>query len=386
MGLNDEPEKRRRKRNIQIVFSIFIGLLLFFTLYSNTLQALVLPKVRTEKLVMGSLVHTFEGSGALLPIAEAKLSNPAGWKVSAIAVKEGDRVKKGQTLITYDSKSAERELQDEAAQWEKQKIDLQNIQDRYIEAATDGDETKLRSASRDIEMRKLDLGVQERKLNELKDRLANQKKITSPYDGVVTTLNAVEGMTSTGEPDVLITNNRRGYQFELLVDASLLSSLGIAMEEKVQVEVRPQSGQQAKVIEGTVHEITDAAPRMDNSANQTSKMTVTIAQKVVRVKVVDSELKGGEEAFVKLTKHSRQEGQMTTNEAIHQDREGKFLYKIEERKGALGNDFVVRKVRIQSSETNDKETMIESRDLNLNDLIILESSEPLQEGNRVRLQ
>lgn len=63
-----------------------------------------------------------------------------------------------------------------------------------------------------------------------------------------------------------------------------------------------------------------------------------------------------------------------------------FVYKIDEQRGALGNVFVATKVRIHSSETNDKETMIQSDILYEEDLIILESSEPLQDGNRVRLQ
>lgn len=49
MELGIEPTDRRRKRNIQVVFMVFMGLLLFFTLFSNTIQTLTLPKVRTEK-------------------------------------------------------------------------------------------------------------------------------------------------------------------------------------------------------------------------------------------------------------------------------------------------------------------------------------------------
>ncbi|WP_314592090.1 biotin/lipoyl-binding protein [Paenibacillus terrigena] len=63
----------------------------------------------------------------LQPMLEAKLSNTAGWKVEKILVKEGDRVKKGQKLILYDSKTAERELKDEVTVLNKQKIGLHNF-------------------------------------------------------------------------------------------------------------------------------------------------------------------------------------------------------------------------------------------------------------------
>lgn len=386
MELEKELGDRRRRRTFQVVYIFFIGLLIFFTLFSNTLQSLTLPKVSTEKPANGSLLFTIEGSGMLQPFAEERLSNPAGWKVQKILVKEGDLVKKGQQLITYDSKSAKRELEDEITNLEKQKIELQNIQDQYIQSATGGDELKIRSARRDIETRKLDLGTQERKINELRDRLANQQEITAPYDGIITKLNAVEGLTSAGEQDVLISNSSRGYRLDISADSALLGSLGISIGEKIEVEVHTVQEQQTRIIDGMIDEVANAPPRTESSSNDSAVQNLTIPQKTLRIKVIDSELKGGDLARIKLKKRSHQEGLVISDEAIHQDRDGIFVYKIEEQRGALGNIYVVRKVRIQYSETNGKETMIQADSLYEDDLIILESSEPLQDGNRVRLQ
>lgn len=386
MELREVPKDRGRKRKIQIIFSVFIILLVFFTLFSNTIQSLTLPKVRTENAVYGSLIHTLEGNGILQPIAEAKLVNPDHWKVTTILVKEGDHVKKGQKLITYDSKSAERELQDEITHLEKQKIELQNIQDRFITSTIEGDEMGIRNAKRDIETRKLDLVVQERKINDLRDRLANQKEISAPFDGVITKLNAIEGMESAGEPDVLVSNSSLGYRLDILADSMLLSSLGISIGEKIEVEVDTAQEQQTRMIVGTIEEMVNEQPRTESSPSEEAGKTLTIPQKALRIKVVNSQLKGGEQARIKLEKRSSQEGFIISNVAIHEERDGIFVYKVEEQRGALGNVFVVRKVLIHSSETIDKETMIQSDNLYEEDLIILESSEPLQDGNRIRLE
>ncbi|NEW05713.1 biotin/lipoyl-binding protein [Paenibacillus sp. SYP-B3998] len=386
MGLKEEPNDRRRKRNIQIAFSVFIGVLVLFTLFSNTLQSLTLPKVKTEKLVIGSLVHTLEGSGVLRPLAEVKLSNPAGWKIKKILVKEGEIVKKGQKLIIYDSQTAESELQDEVASLEKQKINLLGMQDRFVLSTAEGDESKIRSASRDIATLKLDLGMQERKINERRERLVIQKELSAPFDGRITKLNAVEGLASMGEPDVLISNDSRGYRFEFLADSLMLSNFGISIAAKIKVETNARLDQPSKIIEGTIAELVDAEPRLESLSNQEAKKTVAIAQKLVRVTVVSSELEGGEQAFVKLTNRSQQEGRRVSNVAIHQDREGKYIYKIDEQRGALGNVFVARKASIQVIETNEIESMIQVDNVNEDDLIILESSEPLQDSNRIRLQ
>lgn len=48
--------------------------------------------------------------------------------------------------------------------------------------------------------------------------------------------------------------------------------------------------------------------------------------------------------------------------------------------------FVAREVQIRSSTTNGIDSVIQTDSLYEDEMIILESSEPLQDGNRVRLQ
>ncbi|WP_338042535.1 HlyD family efflux transporter periplasmic adaptor subunit [Paenibacillus ginsengarvi] len=272
--LQNETAKRRGKRNIQIAFIAFIGLLAILTLFSNSLQSLTLPKVRTEKPKNGSLVHTLEDSGIFLPVGEEKLSNPGGWKIQKILVKEGDRVKKGQKLVSYDSKSAERELQDEITHLEKQKIELQNTVDQFIQETREGEELLIRKVEREIETRKLDLGVQERKIEELRDRLTSQKELTAPFDGRITKINAVEGLVS-GEGDVLIANDLLGYWFELTADAKLLSGLGISIGEKIEVQVNTNQ-EQTRIVDGTINEIANLEPRTENSSSTDAGKIQTI--------------------------------------------------------------------------------------------------------------
>ncbi|WP_440962280.1 efflux RND transporter periplasmic adaptor subunit [Paenibacillus nitricinens] len=386
MELGIEPTDRRRKRNIQVVFMVFMGLLLFFTVFSNTIQSLTLPKVRTEKPTKGNLLLTIEASGILHPLAEAKLSNTTGLKVQQILVKEGQRVEKGQKLIIYESKTAEQELKDEITNLEKLKIDQQNRQDQYIQSALEEDEFKIRNARRDIEKGKLDILAQENKISGLKNRLTSEKQLFSPFDGLISKLNAVEGLTSLGEPEVIVSNSSQGYRLDIIMDSAHLSSLGISTGEKVEVDVDMSHGQEAQTISGSIEEIVNSESRIDSSSSNDSGKTQTIPQKALRIKVVDLELKGGEQARVKFEKRSLQEGLLLSKEAIHEDREGLFVYKVDEQRGALGNVFVAKKVRIHSSEKNEKETMIQSDVLYVEDSIILESSEPLEDGNRVRLQ
>ncbi|MGG3279164.1 efflux RND transporter periplasmic adaptor subunit [Paenibacillus solani] len=379
-GLADQ----RRKRILQLVFMGFMGVLLLFTLFSNTLQSLTLPKVTTEQPKQGGIALSIEGSGILQPIAEAKLSSSNDWKVQQIHIKEGERVKKGQKLIAYDNVAARQEIELEVTNLDKQRIEQQNLQDQFIQSSIEEDELKLRSAKREIEKGKLDIATQERKINEMKERLANDQVLTAPFDGIITKLNAVEGLASAGEPDIIVSNSSQGYRLDVGADAKRLSSMGLSVGERIEVEVHTDKEQQASIIEGIIEEITNAEPMIEGATEGAE--TVTVPQKMIRIKLINAKLKGGEQARINIEKSSLDQGLLVSNEAIHQDREGMYVFVVEEQPGALGNVFVARKVNIKFSERNDKETMIQTDSIYEQDKIILKSSEPLQDGNRVRLE
>lgn len=386
MELGKGSADLRRKRIIQVAFMAFMGLLLFFTLFSNTLQSLTLPKVTTEQPKKGGILFAIEGSGILQPVAEAKLSSSTDWKVQQVLVKERDRVKKGQQLIMYDSQAARQEMELEITNLEKQKIEQQNLQDQFIQSSIEEDELNLRNAGREIEKGKLDIAAQERKIKDMRERLLSDQQLTAPFDGIVSKVNAVEGMPGSGEPDVIVSNSSQGYRFEVPADARHLASLGVSIGEPIEVEVDTAKGEQALSITGTIEEIVQGEPLTQSLSDDKPGGTITIQQKILRIKVVHADLKGGEQAWMKLEKSSLLRGLIISNEAVHQDREGMYVYKVDEQRGTLGNVFVARRVNIKSSEKNDKETMIQSDSIYEEDKIILKSSDPLQDGNRIRLE
>ncbi|BFH63031.1 efflux RND transporter periplasmic adaptor subunit [Paenibacillus azoreducens] len=386
MELGKEQADQKRKRIILLVFAFFVGLLLFFTFFSNTLQSLTLPKVGTEKPEKGSIAVTVEGSGVLTPVSEVKLMNTTGWKVKKVFVKEGDHVKKGQKLILYDSMTAEQELNAEITNLEKQKVEQQNTQDRYIESALEEDELKLRNAKREIEKGKLDIAAQERKIDEMKTSLASKNQLTAPFDGIVTKVNAMEGFAPAGDPDVVMINSSLGYRLKISADAKLLLSLGIKVGEEIDVDVDKAKSQQSETISGVIEDIVSADARYEDSSGEETVKAEMIPQKTLRIKVTDPGLKGGEQASVKFEKNTLDDGLLVSNKAVHEDREGKYVFKVEEQRGALGNAFIARKVKVETGGKNDKETMITQASIYDDDVIILESSEPLQDGDRVRLQ
>ncbi|RJE88326.1 biotin/lipoyl-binding protein [Paenibacillus sp. 1011MAR3C5] len=386
MELSKEQVDRKRKKWISAVLLLLIGLLLFFTLFSNTLQSVTLPKVRAEQAASGGIAYKLEGSGELQPVNQAELPNSAGWRVRQVLVKEGEEVKKGQRLVAYDSTSAERELEDELAQLEKLTIALEGVQDQFKLSMVEGNESATREVRRELATRSIDIAMQQRKIDGLKEQLNRQRELRAPFDGIVAKMNVAEGLVSTGQPDVVITNRDLGYLLEIMADKVLVDRLGLAVKQPIELRVAAEGEQPARTLEGIIDEIADAGTRIADPSEGGGGASAIIRQKELRIHVADAALKGGEQVSVKLERASSGKGWLIPNEAVHREGEKRFIFKVEQQRGALGNVFVARKVPIDASESTDRETMIPADWLYEGELIILESSEPLQDGNRIRLQ
>ncbi|WP_042168075.1 efflux RND transporter periplasmic adaptor subunit [Paenibacillus gorillae] len=385
MELSQEQVDRKRKKWISVLLLLLLGALLFFTLFSNTLQSVTLPKVSTKQAESGGVSYKLESSGVLQPVNQVELSNPAGWRVRQVLVKKGQAVKKGQKLVLYDSSSAERELEDEIAQLKKQSIALENVQDQFKLSVVNGDESAVREARRDLETRNIDILVQQRKIDELRDQLNRQKELTAPFNGIVMKLNAVEGLAATGQPDLVVSNLDLGYGLNIIADGKLLDRFSLAVKQSIDMKIAAEGEQPARSLKGIIVEISDASSQTDESSNGGSGAGV-VRQKQLRIHVADTDLKGGEQVTVKLERVSSGKGWLVPNEAIHREGESRFILKVEQQRGALGNVFVARKVPIETSEETEQETMISKDRLYEGEMIILESSEPLQDGNRIRLE
>lgn len=365
---------------------LFIGLLLFFTLFSNTLQSVTLPKVRAEQAASGGIDYKLEVSGILRPVKQAELPNPADWKVREVLVKKGEAVKKGNILVLYDSTSAERELEDEIAQLEKLTIEQEGVQDQFKLSIVEGDESTTVKVGRELSLLKIDISVQQRKINGLRDQLTRQRNLVAPFDGIVMDLNAVEGLASTGKPDIVISNRNLGFWLDIFADKELIDSFGLAVKAPIELKTVTEGEQPARSLEGTIDDIVDAGSHITGLPEGGDGATATIRQKQLRIHVDDATLKGGEQVSVKLERTSSKKGWLIPNEAVHREGEMRFIFKVELQPGALGNVFLARKVPIEVRESSEWKTMIPVDRLYEGDLIIMESSEPLQDGNRIRLQ
>lgn len=375
----------RKKRKIVWLSGLFFSLLLFLTLASNTLLTLHLPKVRTEQGREGALVTTWRGTARLMPRQHIDLSNKAEWSIKKVYVKEGDRVVKGQTLITYENPAAVQEILDVQAGLAGQRLTLVDLQDDYIEAVQNNDELKARRTKRELERARLAIGVQERKLSTMKSEEIERRRIIAPFDGVVTQVRATPQLPSgSGGSDISLANRQQGYQFEIVIPDAFGRELRAGEKMHVQIE-----NEEANVpVEGSITDIrpmtgVDGGASLQEGAKENASQTNS-SQRVI-VKVQHPNVQANELVSVELTQTKKSDGGMlVSNQAIHQAGKDSYVLVIEERSGPLGNIFIASKVSVRLGETNGQETLV-LQGVYPKTQIIVESSEPLTDGQRVRI-
>lgn len=366
-----------RKRKIGILFGLFIGLLIGFTLFSNTVKSLTLPKVALITVGQGELVHTFQGSGTVKWRMESALTGASGGKVKQVNVKAGELVKKGQALVVYDTKAVEDQILDEKAALDKLNISIKELQNSYKEIYYNGDEKSIESARNALKVSSIDQDVLQRRIQKLQEDFSANGALAAPFDGIVTKVGAVEGLGSTGgAPDVTIANQSLGFDFEFLAPADAIGLLEKGTKLNVQL-----SGSDARQVEGRIEEIQDAEPLIQTGED--ASQTKYTAMKRLIVTVQDDALQGGERAEVELTRTTN-DVILVPNKAIHDEGNKKYVFGIEERSGPLGNTFYVHKLYLTIIDSNETQSAV-TQGLFDQEQIILESSDPLQEGDKIRV-
>jgi len=200
-------------------------------------------KVEVEKVQRGTVVHKVNASGKIQPIKEIKISSTTSAWVTKITVKEGDRVKAGQLLITLDEKqhlsateqaqssvnSAEASLKQVGAQKKrmeslfKQKL----ISQQELESIT----AKHELAVNQLRQAKAALSSREDELSKL--------KMTAPSIGIVTRINIEVGEMAVGgmfQAEILMIIADLN-QMEVIVDVNENDVVSVSPGDTTEIEI-----------------------------------------------------------------------------------------------------------------------------------------------------
>lgn len=349
---------------LRLAIALFFAALLLLTFLSNTIQGLSFPKVAVERPEMGALEKNVSGEGFLEPSQTVKLYSEGDWKVEHIAKKKGDRVRKGETIMSFDTESTQRSLEDERTRREQQLLQLEKIEEEMKIALRDGDPSVSDNLMRELESLRLEMELQQRKIEDLEKKLRNGTRLTAPVDGVLTSLNAAEGAAvGPGQPVAELADDASGYSFGFTADRDNASTLRIGDEVKVWIEDTPE-----RSVQGVISEIEDGSE--DGSL------------KSITVEMTDRGLEPGMRASVSISRMSESMGAQIPKSAVHGDNNGDYVFTVSEADGPLGTAYYVDKTYITIKDENEETVIAEG--LMPTDRVVTETSEPIDDGDRVR--
>jgi multidrug efflux pump subunit AcrA (membrane-fusion protein) len=115
---------RRRKKVIKFAIAFFC-ILLVLTFFSNTIMNYSLPQVSTQSVTEGNVSNTVRGSGEIEASDVLDLSVTGDRKVKKILVEEGDKVKAGDVIMTFEDGGDDSELKQAKDNLEQLEFDYQ---------------------------------------------------------------------------------------------------------------------------------------------------------------------------------------------------------------------------------------------------------------------
>ncbi|MBP1967161.1 efflux RND transporter periplasmic adaptor subunit [Paenibacillus aceris] len=383
----------KRQRLLTTLFILFFIVLAGLTLFSNTFQTALLPKVTTEKPVKKTLTHTIRGGGVITPKQKNDVVSDNGWKVAKVNVSKNDQVKKGQVLITFDDTADKQQLLDEEDRLKKMSLNREALKEQFVAAQQEGDEAKIRKAKRDLEIDQLDTDIAQRKVDSMRNDLSEKSTLKAPFDGIVADIKAKEGTaTPQGQSLITLVNTHEGYElsFSTNEDSAALLQIGEAVTPVVTKDGKPLN------VKGTITEIKDGQtvsgdgqggstkPGGGGGAEDGGVDSGGKPQKTVVIAVSGEGIQGSEQATVRIEKQANLQGLVISKEMLKKDGADSYVFVVREKKSPLGNSYYVQKAKVNTGDETEEGIIVLSG-IAPQEEIIKETSEPLQDGNRIRL-
>ncbi len=233
--------------------------------------------VQIQKAGLKDLVSVVTASGEVKPQKFVDVSANVSGRITELAVKEGDRVKKGQVLVRIDSTRFEADadqsraaVQAQQAEVDRAVADLELAQLEFARMKKVHEEKLISDqqfdeAAATIRMKRANLESLKRRVAQMQAAFASSRDnlekttVVSPMDGYVTNLGKEEGEVVIGaqsfQPTVIMTvADLSVMECEVLVDETDIRNLKTGQEAEIRVDAL-----EGVKIKGTVTEIGSSA-------------------------------------------------------------------------------------------------------------------------------
>lgn len=180
----------------------------------------------------GALVKTIEVPGTVTAKEYARMRFAAGGKITKLGFKEGDWVKKGQTIATIDQRSLQKNLEKSLLSYSKERLDWDQTLDNTKDRTLDTEENRSKQKSQlDLTDTVLDV--------ELSDIAITNSVLSAPFDGVlISTPTNVVGVNLL-TTDIFELINPSTLYFQAQIDELDIGQIATSQEAKIDLDAFP---------------------------------------------------------------------------------------------------------------------------------------------------
>jgi HlyD family secretion protein len=197
----------------------------------------------TSLVRKGTIEVKISGTGSIQPSARETLKVSTAGKVAKVNFKQGDTVKKGDILITYEEDDISSQVRSKEMDMKKKKLELTDLQTKYKEAADDEARVSLVLS---IQKQQLDIETTQEDITSLKTDKSIDP-IIAPIDGVLATFDVEAGDTVSPNGELGEIVNFAQLQMVVGIDELDISKVKLEQEAQILVEALPDDTFTGKV-------------------------------------------------------------------------------------------------------------------------------------------
>lgn len=228
---------------ISVVVVILLAAGAWFFFLKGSGKPVAMPPMMGQ-VTKGSIVVGVSGSGAIAPASKETAKAAENGKIKEFLVKEGDIVKKGQKMVTYEGKDMAEQIKQEELSLKQKQKELEDMQRKMKEQFREGNVDELQmSISRLI----LDIEMTQSKISSLHKDQKAPDALTSQIDGEIVKLHVVAGDQVSAASNLIDIVDYQHMQVVITVDELEIPKMKLNLPAVITIDALPGQTFQGKV-------------------------------------------------------------------------------------------------------------------------------------------
>lgn len=407
---------------------MFLSVMFFLTVISKSLYSFFIPNVRIGDIQQGTIKKTIISSSIVQTPRLKSIYSDVSGKILAQNLRENEKVKKGDILISFDTTEMNDKLKYEQLEYEKLKTEA-NTNNSYIIFLFDIETQQIEIQKQKEKIKKLEDeknkletlfgagAIAEQDLINKKYEIENEKKELNTLQNKLDKLNAELEKLKTENLNTKKLNSiqlaQKALEIKALNDTIKNSSLLISPYNATIIKsyldgksILNQSDKLCDIIEdGTSYKAIFSLKKEDidllkigdtvsikiksmknenlegkitNISNSDERRDITVYFNVSKNVYMQN-------VEMKYEKESDVYDMLLPNSAIKYDGKNYYINVIDKKENFIGTDYISRRVLIRIIEKNDEVTAISS-EVSINEKVVISSDKFIEPGQKLYIK